>query len=298
MKSEKIEEVEKKGKEISKWIEETLKEELPKHNLRESLLDGVILCKLVNALAPGALKRFHKKPRMLAMKIENIGFFLATCKTRFNLPPALLFQPTDIHDDSNNLNSMSKVLNVLSFLKGDGEGGMIAGLEDDEEEEEGDTTPAHKPEEPEPVVGVESPEIIIPDEHKNSSISAGREPSLSHKDNSSTSIASTASPASTASTASPLSTTHSELSSTEFADIQTEVLKIISEAINQELSIETKRKLVKILQQQIFSFEEKLMRSSDAELTSLLNSVAHDESQKVNSRKGAVDALILYSRIQ
>jgi len=74
MKSEKTEEVEKKSKEISKWIEDTLKEELPKSNLRESLLDGVVLCKLVNALAPGALKRFHKKPRMLAMKIENIGF--------------------------------------------------------------------------------------------------------------------------------------------------------------------------------------------------------------------------------
>jgi len=241
------------------------------------------------------------------MKIENIGFFLATCKTRFNLPPALLFQPTDIHDDSNNLNSMSKVLNVLSFLKGDGEGGMIAGLEDDEEEEEGDTTPAHKPEEPEHVVEAEthSPEIIPHDEPKNSTISAGTEHSSSHKDNS-TSIAYTASPAYTASAAahaahaSPLSTTtsQSELSSTEFAEVQTEVLKVISDAINQELSIETKKKLVKLLQQQICSFEEKLMRSSDAELSSLLNSVAHDESQKVNSRKGTVDALILYSRIQ
>jgi len=88
------------------------------------------------------------------------------------------------------------------------------------------------------------------------------------------------------------------LSSTEIADIQAEVLKVINEAINQELSIETKRKLVKILQQQICSFEEKLMRSSDSELTSLLNSVAKDESQKVNSRKGAVESLFLYSRIQ
>jgi len=274
MKSEKTEEVEKKSKEISKWIEDTLKEELPKSNLRESLLDGVVLCKLVNALAPGALKRFHKKPRMLAMKIENIGFFLATCKTRLNLPPALLFQPTDIHDDSNNLNSMSKVLNVLSFLKGD-EGSMIAGLEDDEDEEEGETP--NKPEENEPVD--ESTEKPLPEETNHHSLRAGREPE-SHVETTNH------------------HSTHSELSSADFVEMQSEVLKILNEVINQELSIESKKKLVKSLQQQISTFEEKLMHYGDAELTSLLHSVAPDEAQKVNSRQGTVDALIIYSRIQ
>jgi len=207
------------------------------------------------------------------MKIENIGFFLATCKTRLNLPPALLFQPTDIHDDSNNLNSMSKVLNVLSFLKGD-EGSMIAGLEDDEDEEEGDTP--NKPEENEPVD--ESSEKPLPEE-TNHKLPPGREPG------------------------SPVETTnhhstHSELSSTDFVEMQSEVLKILNEVINQELSIESKKKLVKSLQQQISTFEEKLMHYGDAELTSLLHSVAPDEAQKVNSRQGTVDALIIYSRIQ
>jgi hypothetical protein len=260
-----------------------LKEELPKSNLRESLLDGVVLCKLVNALCPGALKRYHKKPRMLAMKIENIGFFLATCKTRLNLPPALLFQPTDIHDDSNNLNSMSKVLNVLSFLKGDGEGGMIAGLEDDDDEEEGGGAEhAGKPEEadnadePEPEPTPE--EVSPPVAHKqpaHNEVQASK-PVVSNKPP----------PAGV------------ELSTADFVEMQGEVLKVLNEAINQELSIESKRKLVKILQQQLTSFEEKLMHTSDDGLGSLLHSIAPDESSKTNSRQGIVEALNLYSRIQ
>jgi len=277
MKSEKAEEVEKKGKEISKWIESTLSEELPKSNLRESLLDGVVLCKLVNALCPGALKRFHKKPRMLAMKIENIGFFLATCKTRLNLPPALLFQPTDIHDDSNNLNSMSKVLNVLSFLKGDGEGGMIAGLEDDEDEEDGDnnttsTTTKNNEEDIEPIPYEEPPTKV--------------ETTVSKVEPPASAPVKSALPAAT------------ELSPSDFVEMQTEVLKVLNDAINQELSIESKRKLVKILQQQLSSFEEKLMNSADDQLSSLLQSVAPDEAHKTNSRQGIVEALTVFSRIQ
>jgi hypothetical protein len=275
MKSEKLEEVEKKSKEITQWIEAILKEELPKSNLRESLLDGVILCKLVNAICPGALKRYHKKPRMLAMKIENIGFFLATCKTRLNLPPALLFQPTDIHDDSNNLASMSKVLNVLSFLKGDGDGGMITGLEDDEDEDEGDTT-TNK-------AGDDDPDIEPPDAHTE-------EPAPQVH-------TSKPEPTTTTTKAAPPAASHAELSSADFAEMQTELLKTINDAVNQELSIESKRKLVKILQQQLTSFDEKLINSPDDVLHSILRDVAPDEASKTTNRQSVVEALNIYSRI-
>jgi len=215
---------------------------------------------------------------MLAMKIENIGFFLATCKTRLNLPPALLFQPTDIHDDSNNLNSMSKVLNVLSFLKGDGEGGMIAGLEDDEDEDEGETTaPPSKPQEEEPDADIE-PEPPIPVEipKQTGGNPVKSEPTVTK----------------------PSAVAPVELSTADFVEMQGEVLKVINDAINQELSIESKRKLVKLLQQQLSSFEEKLMNSPDDQLSSLLHSVAPEESQKVTTRQSIVEALTLYSRIQ
>jgi hypothetical protein len=276
MKSEKLEEVEKKSKEITQWIEAILKEELPKSNLRESLLDGVILCKLVNAISPGALKRYHKKPRMLAMKIENIGFFLATCKTRLNLPPALLFQPTDIHDDSNNLASMSKVLNVLSFLKGDGDGGMITGLEDDEDEDEGET-PTNK-------AGDDDPDIEPPDAHTEEP-----PPQVHTSKPEPTPTVTKAAP--------PPAASHAELSSADFAEMQTELLKTINDAVNQELSIESKRKLVKILQQQLSSFDEKLINSNDDVLHSILRDVAPDEASKTTSRQTVVEALNIYSRI-
>jgi hypothetical protein len=278
MKSEKLEEVEKKSKEITQWIEAVLKEELPKSNLRESLLDGVILCKLVNAICPGALKRYHKKPRMLAMKIENIGFFLATCKTRLNLPPALLFQPTDIHDDSNNLASMSKVLNVLSFLKGDGDGGMITGLEDDEDEDEGETTTNNNK------AGDEDPDIEPPDAHTEEPA-----PQVHTSKPEPTPVTTTK--------AAPPAASHAELSSADFAEMQTELLKTINDAVNQELSIESKRKLVKILQQQLTSFDEKLINSPDDVLHSILRDVAPDEASKTTSRQSVVEALNIYSRI-
>jgi hypothetical protein len=280
MKSEKLEEVEKKGKEITQWIEAILKEEFPKSNLRESLLDGVILCKLVNAICPGALKRYHKKPRMLAMKIENIGFFLATCKTRLNLPPALLFQPTDIHDDSNNLASMSKVLNVLSFLKGDGDGGMITGLEDDEDEDEAET-PANNNK-----AGDDDPDIEPPDAHTEEPApqvhTSKPEPTIT-----------------TTTKAAPPAASHAELTSADFAEMQVELLKTINDAVNQELSIESKRKLVKILQQQLTSFDEKLINSPDDVLHSILRDVAPDEASKTSSkeRQSVVEALNIYSRI-
>jgi len=279
MKSEKLEEVEKKGKEITQWIEAILKEELPKSSLRESLLDGVILCKLVNAICPGALKRYHKKPRMLAMKIENIGFFLATCKTRLNLPPALLFQPTDIHDDSNNLASMSKVLNVLSFLKGDGDGGMITGLEDDEDEDEAET-PANNNK-----AGDEDPDIEPPEPHTEEPApqvhTSKPEPT----------------PAPASAKAAPPAASHAELTSADFAEMQTELLKTINDAVNQELSIESKRKLIKVLQQQLSSFDDKLINSPDDVLHSILRDVAPDEASKTSSRQSVVEALNIYSRI-
>jgi len=215
---------------------------------------------------------------MLAMKIENIGFFLATCKTRLNLPPALLFQPTDIHDDSNNLGSMSKVLNVLSFLKGDGDGGMITGLEDDEDEEEGETAAPAK-------AGDEDPDIEPPDAQTE------EPPPQVHTSKPEPT------PTATAKAAPPPAASHAELSSADFAEMQTELLKTINDAVNQELSIESKRKLIKILQQQLTSFDEKLINSPDDVLHSILRDVAPDEATKTTSRQSVVEALNIYSRI-
>lgn len=73
-KEEELADIEAKGKEVVSWLTNTLKIKLAKPgNLRESLLDGVVLCQLANSLKPNSVKRYHKKPRMLMMKMENIG---------------------------------------------------------------------------------------------------------------------------------------------------------------------------------------------------------------------------------
>jgi len=293
MKTEKKEEVAKKSAEIAAWIESQLKEKLPKPNLRESLLDGVVLCKLINALAPGALKRYHKKPRMLAMKIENIGFFLATCKTRMNLPPALLFQPTDIHDDSNDLASMSKVLNVLSFLKGDGEGDMIQALPDEDDDEEGGGAAETKP-----------PDDLDPDiepEPDNLDDELELEELPPPVPVATPAPTPTPAPVATATkTAPPAAASHTSYSSgvSDPGDVQVEVLKAIVEVINAELSIESRKNLLKTLQHQISSFETKLITSSDDQLVALARDSGIDEVSKVKGRDAIVDLLLKYVRVQ
>jgi len=116
-KEEELADIEAKTKELTGWISNTLKIKLSKpNNFRESLLDGVVLCQIANSLKPNSVKKYHKKPRMLMMKMENIAFFLTAAKSRFNVPQATLFAPTDVHDDSDPA-SLGKVLNVLLYIK-------------------------------------------------------------------------------------------------------------------------------------------------------------------------------------
>jgi len=258
-----------------------------------------------------------------------------------NLPPALLFQPTDIHDDSNNnLASMSKVLNVLSFLKGDGEGDMIQALPDDDEEEDGAKPDAagekagtgtgtgtgaaaaveSEPQEPEPEPEpepVEEPEpptptpAAIPVTHHAPAQVTSHAPAQAtsahatpHATSHVPASTNTHAPVSTNAHAPvstnahvPVSTNAHAGSDSDYAEVQTEVLKAISEVINAELSIESKRKLVKILQQQITSFEEKIMNSSDEQLVALVKELGIEEVPKAKGREGSIEILLKYGRV-
>lgn len=72
-KEEEAAEVEAKTKDVVAWLSTSLKIKLTKPNFRENLLDGVLLCQIANALKPNSVKRYHNKPRMHMMKMENIG---------------------------------------------------------------------------------------------------------------------------------------------------------------------------------------------------------------------------------
>jgi len=81
-------------------------------------------------------------------------------------------------------------------------------------------------------------------------------------------------------------------------EVQTEVLKAITDVINAELSIDSKRKLVKTLSHQITSFEEKIMNASDDHLLSLAKEFGVDEAPKTKGREGTIDILLKYGRVQ
>jgi len=121
-------ELEQKSKIVIDWMQELLKEKIPGRSLQDMLEDGVVLYKILNALKPGCLRNFHRKPKMLMMKLENIGFFLNICKTRFNVPQNSLFSPQDVHDKSDDNSNILRVLTVLMLLIKEA-GYNLAGLE-------------------------------------------------------------------------------------------------------------------------------------------------------------------------
>lgn len=62
-KEEELADMERKSKIIVQWMEEKLQAPMPNTNLRETLTDGVVLCKLANVLRPGCIRKFHRQPR-------------------------------------------------------------------------------------------------------------------------------------------------------------------------------------------------------------------------------------------
>jgi len=258
-------EVEAKCKEITTWMEKLLEEKMPKPSLRENLLDGVYLCKLVNTLVPGSLRKYHKKPKMLAMKMENIGFFLAVCKTRLDLPPDLLFQPTDLHDDSPDSDSIKKVLNVLSFLQGDSDS------KPDTEAENGDVAEPAQPT-PTPVPAAAPAKT---EHHHIPAASQTKPPERKNADRLETDWY-----------------LHDQKSGN--VDIQDEVLQVVLDTANSELSVDSKRKLLRKLQAQITFVEDKILSSNDDQLRTLAHSMGLGESQEEIPKNKSRDWLVQF----
>eukprot|EP01124_Arcella_intermedia_P033192 TRINITY_DN7888_c0_g1_i1.p2 TRINITY_DN7888_c0_g1~~TRINITY_DN7888_c0_g1_i1.p2 ORF type:complete len:133 (+),score=30.32 TRINITY_DN7888_c0_g1_i1:15-413(+) len=107
-------EVERRSVEIMEWFQYLkMNRVVLKPTLLENVRETTVLCILANTLQPGSIRKFHRRPRMLAMKLENCAFFLACCKKYFGLPQEYWFSPTDLFDDS-----WQKVIPVLLFLMG------------------------------------------------------------------------------------------------------------------------------------------------------------------------------------
>lgn len=68
-------------------------------NVHEKLKDGVVLCKLINALQPGSIKNINSS-KMAFKQMENIGSFLDAIQ-KFGVSKTDSFQTVDLYEATN-----------------------------------------------------------------------------------------------------------------------------------------------------------------------------------------------------
>ncbi|CAB3978108.1 myophilin-like [Paramuricea clavata] len=79
--------------------------------VHECLKDGVILCKLANALKPGSIKKVNES-KMAFKMMENIGNFLAVAES-LGVAKNDLFQTVDLYEAQN----IPQVINGILAIK-------------------------------------------------------------------------------------------------------------------------------------------------------------------------------------
>jgi len=86
-------------KEIMEWISAVLEEPLPEGDYADILKNGVILCRLINKIAPNSIPKFKEKgPAFLLM--ENVQSFLGAVK-KYGVPDEEVFQTPDLFEARN-----------------------------------------------------------------------------------------------------------------------------------------------------------------------------------------------------
>jgi len=93
---------------IKEWIGELLSIDLSQSNLQTELMDGGLLCKVMNKLRPGCIKKYYPKTKIKMLRLENIGFFINACESELAMAPFQLFTANDIIGGD-----MKKVVSVL-----------------------------------------------------------------------------------------------------------------------------------------------------------------------------------------
>ncbi|EEZ98030.1 myophilin [Tribolium castaneum] len=85
--------------EVLTWIFQVLGEPLPKGEFEDILRDGVVLCNLMNKLAPGSVKKIQAKGTNFQL-MENIQRFQQAAKN-YGLPQEEIFQTADLFERRN-----------------------------------------------------------------------------------------------------------------------------------------------------------------------------------------------------
>jgi len=104
---------------VVNWIETIIGEKFDKSkNYEENLKDGVILCKLMNAIKPKAIKDISKS-NMPFKQMENIQKFL-TAATKYGVLVNDLFQTVDLYQATNIpavTQGITALGSVVSYIK-------------------------------------------------------------------------------------------------------------------------------------------------------------------------------------
>jgi len=90
------------------WIKELLGIDLSQSDLHIELVDGGLLCRLMNALRPGCIKKYYPNTKIKMLRLENIALFIAACEAELGLSPFQIFTANELMEGN-----MRKVLSVL-----------------------------------------------------------------------------------------------------------------------------------------------------------------------------------------
>jgi len=85
--------------EILNWIEAVIGEKLPAGAYEDVLRDGVILCRLINKIAPGSVNKIQTSGGSFKL-MENIQRFQASLK-KYGVPEEEIFQTADLYERRN-----------------------------------------------------------------------------------------------------------------------------------------------------------------------------------------------------
>ncbi|XP_052900086.1 myophilin [Anopheles moucheti] len=85
--------------EVLQWIADVLGEKLPPGPYEDVLKDGVVLCKLINKMAPGSVKKIQERGTNFQL-MENIQRFQAAVK-KYGVPEEEIFQTADLFERRN-----------------------------------------------------------------------------------------------------------------------------------------------------------------------------------------------------
>lgn len=81
------------------WLENVVGEPFPSDNFHEALKDGIFLCKAMNVLQPGSIKKINNS-KMAFKMMENIGKFLEEAG-KYGLQKSDSFQTVDLYEAAN-----------------------------------------------------------------------------------------------------------------------------------------------------------------------------------------------------